>query len=370
MQINNIFNENRSFRLHITNIGGLGATRLLESLIPSLVSSDTFKLEHVYVSENTAFVDTKILGSTTGVTFYKRFLPRIISRFLECTVFGRSFDGETPLLVLGDIPLRCKGEQVVFLQNKLLLDNSNFGSILVRIRLYISRALFKRNLGYVNSFIVQTEIMRDQLIEIYPSFKERVFIIPQPVPQWLIESHLHRKENNYDEKMGLKLFYPAAFYPHKNHSLLSKISNFEEWPVKDITLTIPDSSNPLRDSSWLKCKGTLNPEMVLQEYDSTNALLFLSWTESYGFPLVEAMWIGLPIICPDLPYARNLCKEQAIYFDPGSTSSLHLAVNELEDRLKQRWWPDWDEPLSLIPLDWGSVAEKMSEICCLGSKSA
>ena len=35
-----------------------------------------------------------------------------------------------------------------------------------------------------------------------------------------------------------------------------------------------------------------------------DALLFLSTDESYGFPLIEAMFVGLPIICPDLPYAR------------------------------------------------------------------
>ena len=30
-------------------------------------------------------------------------------------------------------------------------------------------------------------------------------------------------------------------------------------------------------------------------------LCYLSKEESFGFPLIEAMYLGLPIVCPDLP---------------------------------------------------------------------
>jgi glycosyltransferase involved in cell wall biosynthesis len=90
--------------------------------------------------------------------------------------------------------------------------------------------------------------------------------------------------------------------------------------------------------------------------------LFLSLSESLGFPLVEAMWIGLPIICPDLPYARVLCGDEAIYFDPEKISSLQAAVLELDGRLKAGWWPDWREAMKAVPPSWGAVAASMLRV--------
>ena len=71
------------------------------------------------------------------------------------------------------------------------------------------------------------------------------------------------------------------------------------------------------------------------------------------------MWIGLPIICPDLPYARALCGEQAIYFEPHNVNSLHAAIEELNKRRNLGWWPDWSSILDKIPRDWQEVADAM-----------
>ena len=52
---------------------------------------------------------------------------------------------------------------------------------------------------------------------------------------------------------------------------------------------------------------------MIDEYKRADGLVFLSLSESYGFPLVEAMWLGLPIICPDTEYARDMCVVSRLY---------------------------------------------------------
>jgi len=99
-----------------------------------------------------------------------------------------------------------------------------------------------------------------------------------------------------------------------------------------------------------------------QAYADTDALLFLSLTESYGFPLIEAMFIGLPIICPNLPYARALCGDQAIYFEASDIQSLRHACLELKTRLLNGWQPDWRAQINGLPQDWDSVATQMLEV--------
>ncbi|MFZ2407779.1 MAG: glycosyltransferase, partial [Methylobacter sp.] len=189
----------------------------------------------------------------------------------------------------------------------------------------------------------------------------RVHVIAQPVPNWLLESRLKCTQRNIRTGSGLRLFYPAATYPHKNHQLLSAIQANREnaWPVAELLLTIPENLNPNPAISWIHCVDRLAPDAVLNAYEATDALLFLSLSESFGFPLLEAMWIGLPIICPDLPYARTLCGNQAIYFDPEDVNSLQAAVADLNARLDSGWWPEWSENLKAIPQNWQEVAAAM-----------
>lgn len=352
----------KAIRLHLTNIVGLGAVRLLQSLLPSLVAQYNYKLEEVYLPTIGELSNFTQFEHGTLLTHYKRYLPNSISRLLECTLLGSKFDGATPLLVFGDIPIRCKSKQTVFVQSTLLVRGSSTGRQLGAVKYWIARWLFRRNMRYVSNFIVQTEAMKLSLIESYPEIRGRIHIIAQPAPSWLIQSQLKRTQFHNAPELGLRLFYPAASYPHKNHRILSEIVQSETWPVSELTLTIPESLNPNPAISWIRCVNKLEPDAVINAYRTADALLFLSLSESFGFPLVEAMWIGLPVICPDLPYARALCGEQAIYFDPHNVFSLHTAIVELTKRRDSGWWPDWSTNLEKIPLDWQEVADAMLQL--------
>jgi len=360
--------ERIAVRLHLTNIVGLGAVRLLQSLLPSLVSQSNYKLEEVYLPAIGELSDFRLFEEETIQTYYKRFLPNAISRLLECTLFGSKFDGSTPLLVFGDIPIRCKSKQTVFVQTSLLIRGSSTVRKFGAIKYLIARWLFQKNMKYASSFIVQTEAMKLSLCDSYPEIKNRVQVITQPAPNWLIASNINRTGFLSDSKEGLRLFYPAASYPHKNHQILNKIEHSELWPVSELVLTVSKHLNPNPLITWIQCADKLQPEAVLEVYQNTDALLFLSLSESFGFPLVEAMWLGLPIICPDLPYARTLCGEQAIYFDPNNIDSLNEAVLELNKRRNSDWWPNWKKQLSIIPKDWDIVASMMMDLACSGKE--
>ena len=356
--------EREVVRLHLTNIVGLGAVRLLQSLLPSLVTQYKYRIGEVYLPASGGLSNFSLFENETVQSYYKRYLPNAISRLLECTLFGSKFDGVTPLLVFGDIPIKCKSNQTVFVQTPLLIRGSITGRQLGAIKYWIARWLFRRNMQYASKFIVQTEAMKSSLSESYPEIKELIHVVGQPAPDWLITSQLTRTKFHDNPETGLKFFYPAAAYPHKNHRILKQIDQSAPWPISELILTIPANLNPNPAIPWIRCVDKLEPDAVLEAYQTADALLFLSLSESFGFPLVEAMWIGLPIICPDLPYARTLCGEQAIYFDPKNVVSLHAAVVELNKRRDSGWWPDWKRQLAFIPKDWNTVAEAMIGVAC------
>lgn len=354
--------RSRTVRVHLTNVTGLGAVTLANSLLPALEDCPGFELQTLYLPDRGELAGYQPQTRRTNVVRRRRKLPNALSRFIECTIGSRHYDGDSPLLVLGDVPLRCRGRQTVFVQTTLLAGGT--GQEREALKYRIARRLFRWNQEWASAFVVQSEAMRLALERGFPEVAGRVHVIPQPVPRWL-EAHRGCRSTRVSRRgAGLRLFYPAADYPHKNHALLGRIDPREsvDWPVESLTLTIAAGANPNRDLAWLRCVGLLDPERVVSAYQDTDALLFLSLTESYGFPLVEAMWVGIPVVCPDLPYARAICGDGAIFFDPTDPGSLRSAIKRLEERLDTGWWPDWSHQLGRLPGSWSEVARMVLAI--------
>ncbi len=351
----------QALRLHLTNVAGAGATQLLLSLLPSLERNPSSFVSHIFLPNRGGLTFYQSKFESCRCMRYRRWLPNALSRILECLIFAGRFDGDTPLLVLGDLPLRCKAPQVVFVQTSHVLKPRRFIRNIDDLKFSIARLIFRLNARYAGAFIVQTNFMQTALAANYPSIANRIHVIAQPVPVWLLETEVRRSGLLRAPGAALRLIYPAAGYPHKNHRLLASIKRefSSSWPIESLKLTLPMENHPAPNVPWIQCVGFLSATEMIQAYGEVDGLLFLSNDESYGFPLVEAMFMGLPILCPDLPYAHALCADGAIYFDPYSIESLRNAVEALNDRLSLGWWPDWSAQLSTIPKDWDEVADAM-----------
>lgn len=347
------------FRVSLTNVTGLGATELVTSLLPALERAG--HVTDIYLPANGAMAGYNRVSPGPVPQRARRRLPNAISRLLECTLLSGKFEGDSPLLVLGDLPLRIGCRQVVFVHTPHLLLEPAGASAVQRVKFGIARAVFRTNVNKVGAAIVQTATMQRGLKAAYPMLGDRIYVIAQPPPDWLLKSGLQRKGRVISGK--LRLFYPAAAYPHKNHALLYSAAMLPGWSrgVDDLIVTVPPSKS-ISEVSTVQAVGRLSSEDMQKEYALADALVFPSLAESYGLPLVEAMWLGLPIICADLPYSRDLCGEEAIYFSPNDPESLERAITELSGRLAQGWWPDWQSRLQHLPTSWDEVAERMCAI--------
>jgi glycosyltransferase involved in cell wall biosynthesis len=349
-------------RLHLTNVTGAGASVLLSSLLPAMERNKFARINCIYLPNKGYLKNYRSKNKFLKICIYNRFLPNIVSRFLECTFLSYKFNGPDPLLVFGDIPLRVKCYQTVFVHQSHLLQQGIFTWKSFYFKYMIQRLIFRLNLSKVNAFIVQSNIMKDRLEASYPSAKGKVHVVEQSVPIWLLNAGIKRVARINSNKSNLQLIYPSFGYPHKNHKLLSKIKASQNYPISEVIITIDKYLNPAPHIPWVKCVGFLTPKELMKMYSNVDGLIFLSKEESYGFPLVEAMFIGLPIICPNLPYARSLCGEQAIYFNPDSQKSLMSAIKKLKKILDNGWWPSWGYQIKNIPGNWDIVAKAMTQI--------
>lgn len=338
-----------------SNIHGLGASQLVQSLLPALAKIGRERIGTVFVPETGPLASLAAdLGLATAIV--RRRLPNALSRVVECLASSHYYPVAGDMLVLGDVPLAVPGKQILLVHRPHMVSGADTGSVSGNAKVAVSRWLFRQNAPRVYRAIVQSSVMADGLRDNFPELGDRIRIIPQPAPQWLKGPIPTR--GAWDGDPHLRLFYPASPYPHKNHELLKNYaSQFGVGSGVEIVLTLdplggefPPTLVPI---GLQDCKG------MCEQYAATDALIFPSLDESFGLPLVEAMTLRLPILAADRPYARSLCGDAAIYFDPSSAVSLNGAITELRQRLMGGWTPDYAAGLASIPCDWDEVARQM-----------
>ena len=345
--------------IHATNITGLGACQVVSSFLRGLESLDTkYSQIECYVPDNGPLSNYYPNSSKLKVTKFRRYGPKLLSRLLECIFPKLFFNLGDHLIVLGDVPLRTSTRQLVLVHQPHLQKPGVNGFVGRSIGFRGMRALTKINAPFADCVIVQTKAMQAGLEKSYPDWLRRdcVKVIGHPPPDWFRPSN--REKKIYGNSEALRLFYPAAGYPHKNHTIFEDLESYSLMDVRDqfiLTVQKPKNKNV---PSWINYVGELTQEDCLLEFQRADALIYPSFLESFGLPLVEAMAMGIPIIVADLPYAHALCGKTALYFDPKSPQSMIETLMVLRDKMSGGWVPDWSSNLSTLPKNWGIVAQK------------
>lgn len=352
--------------IHASNVVGIGARTAAQSLLNAISNNPNCKNFSIFLHlpDVPFWRENSPKERNWEIVFEprpSRKIQRLGGRAFECLFTPTWLKKANSLVVLGDIPIRFKGKQLVLVHNTHIVTSRRSGKLKLNFFL-ISRLIFKFNMRYVDRFIVQSEVVRSELALNYPPIANRIKSIPMPVPEWLngIETPL-----NIHSKV-FRMFYPANDYLHKNHSLIAKMNEIRPstFDFMELKLTITEQeflklTLPVNSTfSWILFNGLLDSKQMKKHYLTSDALFFPSLEESYGFPLVEAMSLGLYIISADLPYARWMCGDQAIYFNPTDPHSALEAIDECINRRNNGWKPIWNDALSKIPLDWAQYASK------------
>jgi glycosyltransferase involved in cell wall biosynthesis len=354
--------QQKFLNLHLSNILGLGAKNILEPFLIALNNNNNnnFTILNAYFPPLNKTLKNIAFTKQIEVHHFERKIPNWLSRFFEI-MFWRPINPEQFFLVFGDIPLRALRNQILYLHSTLIIQSVSEHSFILKIKYLVLKCLFFLNINNVKLIIVQSKLMRSQLLCKYPDMN--IIVMPPPPGEIYFKSNYQFNfslKRFYSNKCKIKGFYPASFYEHKNHSLLKNIKS-HDMPFSELVLTINPENNPDPFCNFINCIGEISNERVFEYYSNTDVLIFLSLTESYGLPLVEAMFLGIPIICPNLPYARVLCQDQAIYFNVVSAESLKQAICELILKLQQGWKPNYSKCLKSISPNWDVYTSKVFE---------
>ncbi|WP_309680836.1 glycosyltransferase [Polaromonas sp.] len=244
--------------------------------------------------------------------------------------------GDTVLCFHGLPPLLPGFARVfVFLQNRLYIENTlqaKFGWK-TRLRLTLERLVARTFRRRVSEYIVQTPSMRCNLQQWYSALEggvaPRVRVLP-------FMDAMSLSASNAGAQQEWDFVYVADGEAHKNHrnllqawqllaqdnlkpSLALTLSSRDAGLKQEVALATEQIGRHIRDL------GQMPRAEVLGLYANARALIFPSTSESFGLPLIEASYLGLPIIASELDYVRDVCVP-ADTFDPHSPVSIARAV--------------------------------------------
>lgn len=125
------------------------------------------------------------------------------------------------------------------------------------------------------------------------------------------------------------MFYPANFWPHKNHRMLVTAFNMflSRNPDKKMDLVftgaLDDSEKELKYAvkqmgltDNVHFLGFLDQKQFEAVWQKCRFLIFPSLYEGFGIPVLEAMSLGKPVLCSNTTSLPEVAGDAALYFDP------------------------------------------------------
>lgn len=234
--------------------------------------------------------------------------------------------------------------------------------------------------------VVSSKATASAITGLFGTPPERFSVIPLSGEHAAVASPAHALPADWNWSSALFLLCPAnAKAPHKNHKVL--LEGVAAWGAKHpLVLTgegadLPKSERgielrKLAEARGLRIGGDLIPlgyvsnDVYYGLLDRAWALVMPTLAEGGGsFPVYEAMQLGVPVICSDIPVMREMLERtsgEVLWLDPRDPMDLVRALQELEENyerykarainqvgeLKRRSWRDvaceyWDLIASL-----------------------
>lgn len=204
---------------------------------------------------------------------------------------------------------------------------------------------FLRRAAYI---ITPNQVGQDELSFFYQIPAIRFRRLAHPAPQ--IEKVPSREESvSILKKYGLSvpyLFYPAQFWPHKNHVNLLKALQIlrESYQIEfDLVLVGSDQGNQsyiqavageLHLKEHIHFLGFVSREDLIALYTNAFALTYVTYFGPENLPPLEAFACACPVIASDVAGAAEQLGDAALRVDPSHPQEIAFAIRRVyEDPL-------------------------------------
>jgi glycosyltransferase involved in cell wall biosynthesis len=199
----------------------------------------------------------------------------------------------------------------------------------------IRRAIFRN----ADHLVVETETVKERLCKSFNISDEMVSIIGNSINP--IMQNFPRIE--IDRRAICRILVPSAYYLHKNLEIIpyvaEKIAEMDPALNFEFVLTLNrdfapvnsifDCADKLGVGNRIRAIGAVPLEVLAELYQASSLVYLPTLREASTAVYPESFYFGRPLVTSDLPFARELCGDAAVYVpptDPRATAAQILSL--------------------------------------------
>ncbi|MEM7385343.1 MAG: glycosyltransferase family 1 protein [Verrucomicrobiota bacterium] len=223
-----------------------------------------------------------------------------------------------------------------------------------RLRDVYHRKVIPGWLDDVTAIVTPSEATLEDLVEIYDCDRKKITVVPNGLdhdafsPGDPVESR-DRMVSEFGLEAPFFVYISRLEHPAKNHlSLIEAFARFKEkdrdgfklvcvggeWNGSDL---IKETASRLCSPEDVLFTGFVDGDDVPHFLRAATAMVYPSFYEGFGLPVIEAMACGVPVACSRSSSLTEIAEGKALLFDPHSIEEIHHTLNRMaaEPELRQ-----------------------------------
>ena len=284
------------------------------------------------------------------------------------------------LITLNNIPARTPVQQVYLHDNPYLTHGfrSRVKMSIKRFLIHLVRRRVTLNrMRFVNEVWVQSAL-EGSLFKKRINFKGTIQVITPMIPDYLLRKAKKRLMLPATRPGTIRLICLANYFEHKNIERLFEVVELaveEEYQLQLIfTLERQEGNTCEKQIEKIKSLpesfamniGHVPARQVGHVVNQCDGVILPSLMETFGLNCLDAWLNKKPYFISDLPYARGICGDSAIFFKPDSAIDILQTIKQAfsnEQEIKQaistgvskiQQWPGQDRFISKVDRAVGS----------------
>jgi len=217
-----------------------------------------------------------------------------------------------------------------------------------RARRWYYRGIVPASLRRAAAVVTNSRATAQDVARAFPFTAPRITVTPFGTPSWVWERPAPSPAGPRAPYLFVGTLEPRKNLPRLLEAyrrLLDAPRHPDAPPLPDLVLVGGRGwlDSPLRGplaalqaNGRVRLEGYCGPERLWELYGSARALLFPSLHEGFGFPILEAMAAGLPVLTADRGAMREVAGDAALLVDPLDVAGLAAAMERIhaDERLR------------------------------------
>lgn len=284
-----------------------------------IVCSEQIKEMFIPTEYGTNFVFTTYSKRPTLI-LRDNFLDKLVEQYkINCvfTVFGPSYWVPKVTHICG-----FARPHFIYKDSPFFDSLSFYSNLKLKIGNYLRLKVFKT----ADVLVTENKDVTSVLKTLIP--KKPIFTVTNYYNQ-LFEDKRKWKEKSLPDFNGFTLLTISANYPHKNIQIIPKVVEVLKEKAPDFkfrfVITVDDdvfTDIDLSIKKHITCIGKVDISECPSLYEQADVMFLPTLLECFSASYPEAMYMKTPILTSNLGFAKGLCGDAAIYFDPMSANDI------------------------------------------------